>query len=51
MAQRAELADPGARRVAGRVLGTVIVAGAAIAVIVTLLQWETRPQTDRKSVV
>src|SRR6266853_5575313 len=50
MAQRAELADPGARRVAGRVLGTVIVAGAAIAVIVTLLQWETRPQTDDATV-
>jgi len=42
MAQRAEPADSGARRVAGRVLGAVIVAGAAIAVIVTLLQWETR---------
>ena len=50
MAQRAEPADSGARRVAGRVLGTVIVAGAAIAVIVTLLQWETRPQTDDATV-
>src|SRR5713101_1566754 len=50
MAQRAELADPGARRVAGRVLGTLIVACAAIAVIVTLLQWETRPQTDDATV-
>src|SRR5882672_1844311 len=50
MAQRSGLADPGARRVAGRVLGAVIVAGAAIAVIVTLLQWETRPQTDDATV-
>src|SRR5882724_9525584 len=50
MAQRAELADPGARRVAGRVLGTLIVACAAIAVLVTLLQWETRPQTDDATV-
>jgi len=50
MAQRAELADSGARRVAGRVLGTLIVAGAAVAVIVALLQWETRPQTDDATV-
>src|SRR5206468_12509460 len=50
MAQPAEPADSGARRVAGRVLGTVIVAGAAVAVIVTLLQWETRPQTDDATV-
>ncbi len=50
MAQRAELADSGARRVAGRVLGVLIVAGAAVAVIVTLLQWETRPQTDDATV-
>jgi multidrug efflux system membrane fusion protein len=32
------------------VLGGVIVVGAAIAVIVTLLQWETRPQTDDATV-
>jgi len=50
MAQRSELADLGARRVAGRVIGALIVAGAAIAVIVTLLQWETRPQTDDATV-
>jgi multidrug efflux system membrane fusion protein len=50
MAQHAELEGSGARRVAGRVLGTLIVAGAAIAVIVTLLQWETRPQTDDATV-
>jgi multidrug efflux system membrane fusion protein len=50
MAPRAELADSGARRIAGRVLGVLIVAGAAVAVIVTLLQWETRPQTDDATV-
>jgi multidrug efflux system membrane fusion protein len=31
-------------------LGVAIVAGAVIAVIVTLLQWETRPQTDDATV-
>jgi membrane fusion protein, multidrug efflux system len=40
----------GARRFAGRLLGGVIVAGAAIAVVVTLLQWEIRPQTDDATV-
>src|SRR5262249_34310636 len=38
------------RRLAGRVIGGVIVAGAVVAVIVTLLQWETRPQTDDATV-
>ena len=38
--------DPGARRILGRLLGTGIVGAAAIAVAVTLLQWEARPQTD-----
>src|SRR5436309_8280394 len=42
--------DPGARRVAGRLLGGLIVAGAIVAVVVTLLQWETRPQTDDATV-
>src|SRR5215469_12284965 len=50
MASRPELSNPNARRIAGRVIGTAIVAGAAIAVIVTLLQWETRPQTDDATV-
>src|SRR5262252_4052158 len=50
MALRSEPADSSARRIAGRAIGTVIVAGAAIAVIVTLLQWETRPQTDDATV-
>jgi multidrug efflux system membrane fusion protein len=50
MAERADSEHPGARRVAGRLLGAVIVAGAAIAIVVTLLQWETRPQTDDATV-
>jgi membrane fusion protein, multidrug efflux system len=41
--------DPG-RRLVGRVLGALIVGGAAVAVVVTLLQWETRPQTDDATV-
>jgi len=39
-------ANPGARRVVGRLLGGLIVAGAAIAVVVALLQFTARPQTD-----
>src|SRR5262250_1794526 len=50
MAPDGALGDSGARRVVGRVLGAAIVAGAVIAVIVTLLQWETRPQTDDATV-
>ena len=50
MPPRDGLEDPGARRIVGRLLGGVIVTGAAIAVIVTLLQWETRPQTDDATV-
>jgi membrane fusion protein, multidrug efflux system len=38
------------RRLVGRVLGGAIVAGAAVAVVVALLQWETRPQTDDATV-
>src|SRR6185369_18101197 len=37
---------PGRRRILGRLIGAGIVGAAVIAVIVTLLQWETRPQTD-----
>src|SRR5262249_39171428 len=50
MAPRDGLEDPGARRLAGRLLGGLIVAGAAVAVVVTLLQWSTRPQTDDATV-
>lgn len=42
--------DPGARRLVGRVLGAAIVVAAVIAIAVTLLQWETRPQTDDATV-
>src|SRR5215472_15347559 len=38
------------RRFIGRLLGAVIVGAAVIAVAVTLLQWETRPQTDDATV-
>src|SRR6266571_3794988 len=50
MAQRVSLGESGPRRFVGRLLGLSIVAGAAVAVIVTLLQWETRPQTDDATV-
>src|SRR5947208_16949902 len=42
--------DSAARRILGRVLGSAIIAAAVIAVVVTLLQWETRPQTDDATV-
>ncbi len=41
---------PDSRRKLGRLLGAAIVGGAAIAVIVALLQWQTRPQTDDATV-
>src|SRR2546422_6098152 len=50
MAQRVSLGESGPRRFVGRVLGLSIVAGAAVAVIVALLQWQTRPQTDDATV-
>src|SRR5215470_18640517 len=43
-------AEPDSRRIVGRVVGAVIVGAALIAVVVTLLQWETRPQTDDATV-
>src|SRR5258707_12290908 len=42
--------DSATPRLVGRLLGGVIVAAAAVAVVVTLLQWETRPQTDDATV-
>jgi multidrug efflux system membrane fusion protein len=42
--------DSATRRLVGRLLGGVIVSGAAVAIVVTLLQWETRPQTDDATV-
>jgi len=50
MAERQVPAEPGARRVIGRALGIGIVAAAAIMIVVTLLQWRTRPQTDDATV-
>src|SRR2546427_2783711 len=50
MAENNIASDPGARRMIGRVLGIGIIAAAAVAVVVTLLQWETRPQTDDATV-
>jgi len=42
--------DSGFRRLFGRLLGAAIVVAAVIAVMVTLLQWEIRPQTDDATV-
>ena len=50
MAENLTPSDPGARRIVGRLLGAGIVGAAAIAVVVTLLQWEIRPQTDDATV-
>jgi multidrug resistance efflux pump len=37
-------------RLIGRLLSVLIIGGAAVALAVTLLQWETRPQTDDATV-
>src|SRR5262250_376948 len=50
MAENDVTSDPGARRTLGRLIGIGIVAAAAVMVVVTLLQWETRPQTDDATV-
>ena len=50
MAEQKLPSDPGARRILGRLIGAGIVVAAAIAVVVTLLQWATRPQTDDATV-
>jgi membrane fusion protein, multidrug efflux system len=50
MAEKQVTSEPGARRIIGRLLGGIIVGAAAIAIVVTLLQWETRPQTDDATV-
>jgi len=42
--------NPGARPLIGRLLGIGIIGAAVIAVIVTLLLWEIRPQTDDATV-
>ena len=38
------------RHILGRLLGTGIVAGTAVVVVVSVLQWQTRPQTDDATV-
>src|ERR1044071_9990974 len=38
------------RRVAGRVISVVSIGAAAVAIVVALLQWPTRPQTDDATV-
>ena len=50
MAEKNIPAESGPRRIIGRLIGAAIVLGALIAVVVTLLQWETRPQTDDATV-
>src|ERR1700752_4662469 len=50
MAENNISSDQGARRMLGRVLGIGIIAAAAIMVVVTLVQWEIRPQTDDATV-
>src|SRR5262249_15181029 len=50
MPPRAGPEDSATRRLAGRLLGGAIVAGAAVAVVVTFLLWGARPQTDDATV-
>jgi len=50
MAEKTIASDPGARRTLGRLISVGIVAAAAIMVVVALLQWEIRPQTDDATV-
>jgi multidrug efflux system membrane fusion protein len=50
MADNQTPSEPGARRTLGRLIGSAIVGAAAIMVVVTLLQWEIRPQTDDATV-
>src|SRR5262245_39883077 len=50
MAENQAPSDPGARRTLGRLIGVGIVAAAAIMVVVALVQWEIRPQTDDATV-
>jgi membrane fusion protein, multidrug efflux system len=38
------------RRIVGRIVGASIIIGAALAVVVTMRQWSTRPQTDDATV-
>src|SRR5215467_942446 len=50
MAEKQVISDPAGRRTIGRALGIGIVVAAAIMVVVALVQWEIRPQTDDATV-
>ena len=50
MAEKQIQSDPGIRRTLGRSIGMGIVIAAAIMVVVALVQWEIRPQTDDATV-
>src|ERR1043165_7704438 len=50
MANHPNFSQPGARRAIGRAIGASIVVAAAIMIVVTLVQWEIRPQTDDATV-
>jgi multidrug efflux system membrane fusion protein len=50
MADHQTVSESGARRALGRVIGAAIVGAAAIMIVVTLFQWEIRPQTDDATV-
>src|SRR5215813_2497939 len=50
MAEKQVISDPAGRRTIGRALGIGIIAAAAIMVVVALVQWEIRPQTDDATV-
>ena len=46
MSDHGNSSPPGFRRPLGRLLGVFFIVAAVLAVAITLLQWETRPQTD-----
>ncbi|HWU38453.1 MAG TPA: biotin/lipoyl-binding protein, partial [Candidatus Acidoferrum sp.] len=50
MAEKNVPTDPGLRPIIGRLLGRGIVGATVIIVIVTLLQWEIRPETEDATV-
>src|SRR5215813_3185920 len=50
MAEQHVPSHQGVRRVLGRLLGTGIVVGTAVVVVISVLQWQRRPQTDDATV-
>ena len=50
MVEKQTTPDRSARRMIGRLIGAGIICAAVIAVIITLLQWKIRPQTDDATV-